>query len=189
MPARLNEGRQINGYRIQETCANFPSMSAPGALLTVATLPRGLVSEVKRILATSRDRVTRSRSHGAPAYTLRHTSGGGAIVDKISSSALYFANADRKFLKSLCSRSCPILWRPRRESNPRTRICSPLRSHSATRPLARASYRRGEAGASARTQQVAALAFLSATSRETSLAARIASLCSELPAASAVSTR
>jgi hypothetical protein len=25
-------------------------------------------------------------------------------------------------------------WRPRRESNPRTRICSPLRSHSATRP-------------------------------------------------------
>lgn len=26
-------------------------------------------------------------------------------------------------------------WRPRRESNPRTRICSPLRNHSATRPL------------------------------------------------------
>ncbi len=26
-------------------------------------------------------------------------------------------------------------WRPRRESNPCTRICSPLRSHSATRPL------------------------------------------------------
>ncbi len=29
------------------------------------------------------------------------------------------------------------IWRPRRESNPRTRICSPLRSHSATRPLTR----------------------------------------------------
>ena len=100
---------------------------------------------------------------------------------------LYFANADRKFLKSPCSRSCPILWRPRRESNPRTRICSPLRSHSATRPLERASYRRGEAGASARTQQVAALAFLSATSRGTSLAARFASLCNaKLPAANAV---
>ena len=27
-----------------------------------------------------------------------------------------------------------VKWRPRRESNPRTRICSPLRSHSATRP-------------------------------------------------------
>ncbi len=31
-----------------------------------------------------------------------------------------------------------IFWRPRRESNPRTRICSPLRSHSATRPHGRA---------------------------------------------------
>ena len=30
-------------------------------------------------------------------------------------------------------------WRPRRESNPRTRICSPLRSHSATRPRHRAT--------------------------------------------------
>jgi hypothetical protein len=29
-------------------------------------------------------------------------------------------------------------WRPRRESNPRTRICSPLRRHSATRPHRRA---------------------------------------------------
>lgn len=28
-------------------------------------------------------------------------------------------------------------WRPRRESNPRTRICSPLRNHSATWPQAR----------------------------------------------------
>ena len=32
---------------------------------------------------------------------------------------------------------CLKEWRPRRESNPCTRICSPLRSHSATRPLAR----------------------------------------------------
>jgi hypothetical protein len=32
--------------------------------------------------------------------------------------------------RTQCNRS----WRPRRESNPRTRICSPLRHHSATRP-------------------------------------------------------
>ena len=36
-------------------------------------------------------------------------------------------------------------WRPRRESNPRRRICSPLRSHSATRPscLGASRYRLG----------------------------------------------
>lgn len=28
-----------------------------------------------------------------------------------------------------------VNWRPRRESNPRTRICSPLRNHSATWPI------------------------------------------------------
>ena len=43
---------------------------------------------------------------------------------------------------SLCSDNAAkslILWRPRRESNPRTRICSPLRSHSATRPPGRSA--------------------------------------------------
>ena len=98
---------------------------------------------------------------------------------------LYFANADRKFLKSPCSRSCPILWRPRRESNPRTRICSPLRSHSATRPLERGSYRRAEAGASAwRGGSLRRELSRSAALRGTSLPAQFAALCVEPPSPS-----
>lgn len=49
-------------------------------------------------------------------------------------------------------RHCPGSWRPRRESNPRTRICSPLRNHSATRPSGRAAPKRCAAIATERSK-------------------------------------
>ena len=36
---------------------------------------------------------------------------------------------------ALLSSTTTVHWRPRRESNPHTWICNPLRSHSATRPI------------------------------------------------------